>query len=224
MRFGKMSDGMSNWLASSAGRKTAMIALGVVASAALATGARAQDAAFIRVVGAKGAIAGTAKDSAHQGWIAVSKTENLPTPEEVSRESSSPSVSEVTATAVKGKTEATPSTKNATADAPRDLATGQTSGKRAHQAITIWKEVDAASPLLKEMQTKGERLQEVDIQMSAKPGQAALTYKLSDVMISALSTSGGTGAGAGKVSAQSGGSDRPVESISFTYQKIEMTR
>jgi type VI secretion system secreted protein Hcp len=211
MTFGKMSGGMSNWFAGAAGRKAAVIALGTLAAVALATGVHAQDAAYIRVVGPKGAIAGTAKDAAHQGWIVVSKSENVPTADEVARESSAPSVSELTATKVEGKTAPAPSSTSATAQAqaPRDVSTGLATGRRMHQPITIWKPIDSTSPLLKEMQTTGARLSEVDIQMSAKPGQTATSYKLSDVMINSISATSG---------------DKPMESISFTFQKIEMMK
>ena len=77
-----------------------------------------------------------------------------------------------------------------------------------HKPITITKEVDSASPLLRQMQASGGVLPEVDLAIGAAK------YKLSEVMVSSIQSATG-GAGAGKVA---------LETISFTFQKIEMTK
>ena len=84
------------------------------------------------------------------------------------------------------------------------MATGLATGRRMHKPFTITKEIDRASPLLMQACVSGQHLPEVDVDL-ASGGK----YKLTDVLISSDTKSGG---------------DRPVETISFTYQKIEMTR
>jgi len=112
---------------------------------------------------------------------------------------------------------------------PRDAASGQASGKsaigsatsgagagktasdswstptgrRMHKPFTITKEIDKASPLLSQACASGQHFQEVDVDLGA-----GARYTLTDVMITS--------------DQKSRGGDRPMETISFTYQKIEM--
>jgi len=83
------------------------------------------------------------------------------------------------------------------------MATGMASGKRMHKPFTITKEIDKASPMLAQACASGEHLAEVDVQLSSGG-----KYTLTDVMVSSVQ--------------KSSGGDRPMETISFTYQKIEM--
>jgi type VI protein secretion system component Hcp len=85
--------------------------------------------------------------------------------------------------------------------APRDVATGMASGKRMHKPFTITKTVDSASPLLAKACASGEHLKEVDVEL-ASGGH----YKLSDVVVASDAKSAGG------------------ETISFTYQKIEISK
>ena len=165
--------------------------------------------AYLRIPGLDGA----SKDPAHMNWITVSSVvaADLNGDAQADREASAPSVSELTAKPTPAgaqKANIGSSSSGAGAgkvSAPRDIATGQASGKRMHKPFTITKEIDKASPLLAQACASGKHFQEVDVEL-ASGGK----YKLTDVMISS--------------DTKSSGGDRPMESISFTYQKIEMTR
>lgn len=91
---------------------------------------------------------------------------------------------------------------------PRDASSGMASGKRIYKPIIIVKEVDATSPLLRQAAAKGEHIPLVELVLN-EPGGRAVDYKLTDAIISSISTSSG--------------GDLPAESISFTYAKIEWT-
>ncbi|HEV2490931.1 MAG TPA: type VI secretion system tube protein Hcp [Candidatus Acidoferrales bacterium] len=210
------------------GLRTLGIASAILVAAGLFTcgtaNAQTQTTAYVRIVTSHGPVAGEATDPGHQGWIAC-------------REASMPSVSEITATnqavaassptprdaasgQATGKRMHEPVTisKEAVAaqpggSAPRDAATGQASGKRRWEPIKIMKEVDKASPILFRLASSGEMLPEVDIALYHDEGGKmvpAATYKLTDVVVSS-------------VQKMSSGGDRPMESVSFTYQKIEIT-
>jgi len=168
--------------------------------------------AYIRIPGLDGA----SKEPAHMNWITVSSVvvQDLNGDAQADRESSAPSVSEVVVSksasgAGAGKATIGSATSGAgsgkAAVAPRDAASGLATGKRMHKPFTITKEIDKSSPLLSEACASGKHFQEVDVDL-ASGGK----YKLTDVMISS--------------DTKSSGGDRPMESISFTYQKIEMTR
>jgi len=88
--------------------------------------------------------------------------------------------------------------------APRDVASGMASGKRIYKAFTITKEIDKATPLLTELCASGKHIPEVDVDLGT-----GATYKLTDVIVSSIH--------------KSTGGDRPMETVSFTYQKIEMS-
>jgi type VI secretion system secreted protein Hcp len=153
--------------------------------------------AYLRIPG----VDGSSKEPAHMNWITVSSVvaQDLNGDAQADRESSSPSVSELTAKSTVGS-----STSGAGAGKvkPADLATGQSAGKRMHKPFTIVKEIDKASPLLAQACASGKHFSEVDVDFASDH------YKLTDVLISSDTKSGG---------------DRPVETISFTYQKIEMS-
>ena len=72
-----------------------------------------------------------------------------------------------------------------------------------HKPFTITKEIDKASPTLAKAAASGEHSSQVDVQL-ASGGK----YTLTDVMVSSVQ--------------KSSGGDRPMETVSFTYQKIEM--
>jgi len=165
--------------------------------------------AYLQIPG----IDGGSKDAGHAKWIAASSVvaADLDGDARADRESSAPSVSELTARKAGGTQEkanigsqssGAGAGKVTATSAPRDLATGQASGKRMHKPLTITKEVDAASPKLFEMCASGKHIPEVDVDMGSAH------YKLEDVVISSAT--------------KSSGGDRPMETLSFTYQKIEM--
>jgi len=205
-------------------KKLIVIAFCGMAALALTRTAAAQQTGYIKISSTKGPVDGSSKDPAYKGWSAIRNAVDVPTPQDVARESSQSAVSEVVVTRPQtsvqvpgkvgmpresssgmssGRTAATQAT-----ESPRDLATGQSSGKRMHKPITITKEVDSASPLLHQMQVSGETLPEVNLAIGVSK------YKLSDVVISSIQSATG-GAGSGKIE---------LETISFAYQKIEITK
>ncbi len=93
---------------------------------------------------------------------------------------------------------------------PRDIATGQASGKRQHQPFVFVKEIDKSSPMLAQSLSTGEVLPTMTI-LATDPGgkkhQATLTYV--------------TVTGVQKVKRTSvSGDPHEYEEVSFTYQKI----
>jgi type VI protein secretion system component Hcp len=225
--------GLRAWGIASALAALAVLSFSMVANAQSDSMSQSQPksqvSVFIRVVTSHGEIAGDATDPAHQGWIAC-------------REASMPSVSEITATnqsldasqshdvaagQASGKRmhgpgapvkEAGSAQSSAVAaqpgdPAPRDTATGQASGKRRWEPVTIMKVTDKATPILYRLAASGESIPEVDIALYRDEGGKMVpsgTYKLTNAMISS-------------VQKMSSGEERPMESITFTYQKIEMT-
>ena len=116
------------------------------------------------------------------------------------REASVPSVSEIAASV----------------QSPRDVASGAPSGKRQHAPVTIIKEIDKSSPKLSEACASGKHFKEVDIEfVRVEKGReiAGPTYKLTDAIITAVERA--------KISS---GGDRPTESLTFDYAKIEIIR
>ena len=182
-----------DWLVR-AGGGMGLVVLATAASFVLAPGAWAADAGYIRIIDAQGtSLDGGSKEAAHLNWVTVSKViaGDLNGDAQADRESSSPSVSELTAT----------SSMKASTAAPRDAASGMTTGRRMHKPFTITKEVDQASPLLAKACASGQHLKEVDVDLGA--GQH---YMLSDVVIASDTKSGNS------------------ETLSFTYQKIVVTK
>jgi type VI protein secretion system component Hcp len=185
----------------------------------------AGDAGYIRIIGAQGAIEGASKEPGHVNWIAISAVVagDLNGDALTDREASAPSVSELAAKpaeaghATGGGGAGRVSMQDATAsngtgisknNPPRESASGQASGKRMHKPLVIVKEVDKASPLLLEACASGKHFAEVDVDLVS--AGHPVHYKLTDVLISS--------------DQKSSGGDRPTETLSFTYQKIEMTQ
>lgn len=164
---------------------------------------------FIRITGPNGVIDGGSKDPAHMNWIAVSSVVagdlngDAMADQEMARKSASDSWSAPTKADI-GSQPSGAGAGKVTATAPRDMATGMASGKRMHKPFTITKEVDKASPLLVKACASGQHFPKVEVQLAS--GEK---YTLTDVMVASDQMSSG---------------DRPMETISFTYQKIEMTR
>lgn len=103
-------------------------------------------------------------------------------------------------------------------EAPRDVATGQASGKRQHEPLKVLKKMDAASPKLERAASSGERLKEVVFQVyrTGPGGREELyeTIRLMNPMISSIHATGGATAKSGQA---------PQEELTFTYEKIEYT-
>jgi type VI protein secretion system component Hcp len=160
----------------------------------------AADAAYIHIPGMDGA----SKDAAHMSWISASSvvSGDLNGDAAADRDSASPAMSEMTARKENIGSQSSGSGAGKVAMAPRDASSGMASGKRMHKPFVITKEVDKSSPLLTQFCASGKHINEVDID------SAGMHYKLTDVLIAS--------------DTKSGGADRPMETISFTYQKIEM--
>ena len=174
----------------------------------------AADTVYVRIVGGKAALDGASKDPAHLGWIAATSVAvgDLNGDGTADRESSAPSVSEATVSKSSPKANIGSQSSGAGAgkvSTAREASSGMATGKRMHKPFVITKEIDKASPLLKEACASGQHFAEVDVDVAASG--KTMHYKLTDVFISAVS-----------VASMSSGGDRPMESISFTYQKIEM--
>ena len=174
----------------------------------------AADTVYVRIVGGKAPMDGASKDPAHLGWIAATSVAvgDLNGDGTADRESSAPSVSEATVSKSSPKANIGSQSSGAGAgkvSTAREASSGMATGKRMHKPFVITKEMDKASPLLKEAFTSGQHFAEVDVDVAASG--KTMHYKLTDVFISAVS-----------VASMSSGGDRPMESISFTYQKIEM--
>jgi len=106
---------------------------------------------------------------------------------------------------------------------PRDVATGQVSGKRQHSPIKITKEWGAATPQLFQALTNNEALKSVLFEFVRPTAQGSeevyQTIKLTNAAISSIrwytgEAKSGTGA--------SSQNQRELEEISFTFQQIEI--
>jgi len=92
------------------------------------------------------------------------------------------------------------------AAAPRDVATGQMSGKRQHSDITIVKYVGESSPMFAKAMSTGEILTSVDISFfhgTADKPEVYKTVHMTNVMISSIKPMSGSGG------------EKPMESITF---------
>ncbi|HEY4381056.1 MAG TPA: type VI secretion system tube protein TssD [Acidobacteriaceae bacterium] len=90
----------------------------------------------------------------------------------------------------------------------REASSGMATGKRMHKPITITKEIDASSPLLKQSMAKGSSLGNVVIVFEgAGPGAAKAAQKvvLTNAMVTGIKMAGKS------------------EQISLDYQTIEVT-
>jgi type VI secretion system Hcp family effector len=190
----------------------------VVASAAIfitiigmptffAQSASSAETVYIRLIGGKPAIEGSSKDSPHVGWISGSSV--------VAGDLNGDSMSDReigSATSGAGSGKATMAAPRASAGKTatgRDVASGQASGKRVHKPFVIMREIDKTSPLLMKACASGQHFSAADVDL-VENGRT-VHYKMSDIIISSVSRAGS-------------GGDRPMESVSFTYQKIEMTK
>lgn len=151
---------------------------------------------YLQVIGISGKIVGESKEPAHMNWIAVSSVSSGDLAEEAKADAA---IGSQSSGAGAGKAKAD-------AAATRDAGSGMTTGRRAHKPFVIVREVDKASPLLMKACASGEHLKEVDID-DVSNGKT-VHYVLSDVVISSVN--------------KAGGGDRPTESVTFNYTKIEM--
>ena len=156
----------------------------------------AADAGFIKIIPAQGStLDGSSKEPGHMKWITVSAVASGDLNGDAQADREG-------STPVISEVAASSAAKNTIA--PRDAQSGMASGKRMHKPFVITKEVDQASPLLAKAAASGQHLSEVDVDLPSGK------YKLTDVVVASVTKSAEGG--------------KQVESVSFTYQKIEIAK
>ncbi len=95
--------------------------------------------------------------------------------------------------------------------APRDVATGRASGKRAHSQVVITKNVDKASPQLMQAAISGNKFNVLLFEfVQTAPGGVEHVYKTTKLTNAMVSSVRSIGSG-----------DKPQEEVTFSAQKIE---
>lgn len=205
------------------GRCVLAAAAAVVVLAVAQVRVQAAVDAFLRIEG----LDGGSKDPAHTGWIEITRVVagDLNGDATADREASPPPMSELTVRkagstdqaaatsgAGAGKTTASSTgeekaatnksmTNSAMIQSPRDVATGQASGKRMHKPLVIVKEVDKASPKLYQACASGKHFPSAVVDVGGHQ------FRLFDVVIASVEKSSGGG--------------RPTEQLTFNFTKIE---
>lgn len=110
---------------------------------------------------------------------------------------------------------------------PRDIATGQASGKRQHGPISIVKEWGAASPQLFQALCTNEVLTKVLFEFihTTDVGEEEVyqTITLANATVSKITyNTGGIGSSAATSKSAGQYDTKELEEISFTYQRIEI--
>jgi type VI secretion system secreted protein Hcp len=109
---------------------------------------------------------------------------------------------------------------------PRDVATGQASGKRQHKPIVFTKEWGASSPQYFQALVTNEWLESVlfEFYHTNKQGKEEVYYTIKLVNATVCNIRYMTGAGESATSAKTTGAydTHELEEISFTYQRIEV--
>ena len=104
---------------------------------------------------------------------------------------------------------------------PRDAVSGLATGKRQHKPLVVTKELDRASPALRQVLTTNETLTSVDL-MFYRPDRTGiesqyLTIRLSNAAIASIAMVMPNNKHADLASLET------FEDVTFTYQKIEWT-
>lgn len=111
---------------------------------------------------------------------------------------------------------------------PRDVATGQASGKRQHGPISMTKEWGAATPQIFQALVTNEVLKSVFFEFVATTPEGIeevyYTIKLVNATVSQVRymTGGNTVEGSGSAKNTSTYDTHELEELSFTYQRIEL--
>lgn len=109
------------------------------------------------------------------------------------------------------------------AQSPRDVATGQASGKRQHQPITITKEVDKSDVLMTHLLHSGRIIPKLYLNFYSTPsptGHPLISMNLSDVEVNVARASQSEATGGKRSKATN---TMELEKIKFSFQKIEVT-
>jgi type VI secretion system Hcp family effector len=214
-------------------------ALGALAFMVLAGTVQAQDAGYIRVIGSKGSLQGASTNPMYKDWIVVRSVVSAPSAAD--RESSAPSVSEVTTTKPLTTTQSATSGAGAgkTAAGKPGMPSGQYE-KGKTMASDDWSQRSAAGGVQSPRDSatgmaSGKRMhkpfvimKEVD-KASPKLYEACAHGEHFPEVVIMLNEPGGrwvhyklTDAIITSIN-KSGGGDNPTESVTFTYQQIEWT-
>ncbi len=109
---------------------------------------------------------------------------------------------------------------------PRDVATGQASGKRQHGPVVITKEWGASSPQLFQALVTNEVLTSVYMEFihTTPDGLEEVyhTVKLVNATVSKISQTTGTGESSSSSKTTAAHDTHELEEVSFTYQRIEV--
>jgi type VI secretion system secreted protein Hcp len=109
---------------------------------------------------------------------------------------------------------------------PRDVATGQASGKRQHGPVIITKEWGPSSPQLFQALVTNEVLTSVGFEFfhTTPDGLEEVyhTVKLVNATVSKIVQSTGTGESASSAKTTNDYDTHELEEVSFTYQRIEV--
>ena len=107
---------------------------------------------------------------------------------------------------------------------PRDIATGQASGKRQHGPIIITKEWGASSPQLFQALVTNEVMKTVKFEFihTTLDGQEEIyhTVELTNATVSSIEYITGKGESAESAKTSAAYDTRELEQVAFTYQKI----
>jgi len=103
---------------------------------------------------------------------------------------------------------------------PRDAASGLPTGKRQHSPITITKEIDKATPLLFKVLANNENLPMVTLDFYKKSATDTTVW---EHYFSVKLTNSNIASEGQHPSDPEHAKNPPLESVSFTYQKIEWT-
>jgi type VI secretion system secreted protein Hcp len=102
---------------------------------------------------------------------------------------------------------------------PRDPASGLPTGKRQHRPLTITKELDRSTPILRQVLVNNEVLKEAELQFvtMAKTGMETqyFTIRLTNASIASIAMQMPNNKHADLASLET------FEDVTFTYQKIE---
>jgi len=167
---------------------------------------RAAVDSFLRFDG----VPGESKDAAHMNWIEITSVSagDLNGDAKADREASQASTSALMVRKAGGDPKSANIGSQSTGagagkvSMTHDSATGQASGKRQHKPLVIMKVMDKSSPMLSQACASGKHFSSAELDIRGQH------YMLHDVMITSVQ--------------KSGSGERPMESISLSYERIEM--
>ncbi|HTS11914.1 MAG TPA: type VI secretion system tube protein Hcp [Candidatus Limnocylindrales bacterium] len=185
--------------------RTATPAAGAAPAAALSTPKPAAPAApavaYLLLESPRGPVNGTSTDPSHMNWISITAVDTHTADAAVGQSSMAAHGS-----GASGRPSTTPTIPalDASSKDAAKMSTPAGSGAGSHSGtIQITKEIDKSSPLLAQACSSGAHFSSARIDLTN-----GKHYLLTDVVVSSIHSSGG--------------GDRPTESISFVFQKIEM--